>query len=165
MKSYYVRKASYGNEGYAEVYDDFTYMVIRNSAGYLAIKKQGYFPVNLYNEMPSIQIADKIRKILKMHTVFCTTILKANIIEEESDYSFSDADSIIRVYGTYYATYISDVRLHRLAWTTPLKGSFISKETYNKIEQATAHTICELDKIWKEIEIAIDNEILRQSFL
>lgn len=110
-----------------------------------------------YHEINTVEVYDKIAKLINIHFVSCISILKSNLIDNgpsEVDLSFNGS-AVVRLKST--CVVINPITI---SICPSLYGpiffrtdSYISKEIFNRLFEMTRETLKQIDDIWLTIQV------------
>lgn len=108
-----------------------------------------------YHEIDTVEVYDKIAKVVNMHFVSCISILKSSLIDNgpsEVDLSFNGS-AVIRSKSTCVIITHSTVSICPSLYGPIFfrTDAHISEETFNRLFEMTKETLKQIDDIWETI--------------
>lgn len=105
-----------------------------------------------YREINTVEVYDKIAKLINMHFISCTSILKSNLIDNgasEVDLSFNGS-AVLRLKSTCVV-----ITPNAISICPSLYGpiffrtdSYVSEEIFNRLFEMTKEILKQIDGIW-----------------
>lgn len=108
-----------------------------------------------YHEINTVEIYDKIAKLINMHFISCISILKSNLIDNgpsEVDL-YSNGSAALRLKSTCIIINPNAVSICSLLYDPILfrTDSYVSEEIFNRLFEMTKETLKQIDGIWETI--------------
>lgn len=108
-----------------------------------------------YREINTVEVYDKIAKLINMHFVSCVSILKSNLTDNgpsEVDLSFNGS-AALRLKSTCVVITPNAVSICSLLYDPIFfrTNTYVSEEIFNRLFEMTKETLKQIDGIWATI--------------
>lgn len=109
-----------------------------------------------YREINTVEVYDKIAKLINMHFVSCISILKSNLIDNgpsEVDL-YSNGSAALRLKSVCMIITPNTVNICSLLYGPIFfrTDSYVSEEIFNRLFEMTKETLKQIDDIWDRVE-------------